>query len=676
MFRNFRTRLPARAFLGLLLFFATALLPQNQRSSVALFNEGEAALLRRDYRSAVQNYRAAIDRNPSYIRAHAGLARALFEQGDYVSALESCEAILGLEKGNRTARTLKGRILLRQGHARLALDMLSAVAKEDPGNTENAYALGEYYARTGKHDVARGFFEKVLRREPGHLPALIGLADSQAVKGSLDAAERTLERARELDPAYPGVHLGTGRIFLSRALREKDERIRSSLLVRAREALLSAESLASEMPEIQLQLIRIEMALGQGERARDRAAALRKMSVRPQGADQVLAYVERTVGRKEDAVQILRESLRLEPANPLVRAALEELVMELPGDARLSELRRELTRYHERRAQNHRNQQRFDRALPHYRRALLLDPGAGGPLRELSEHYRMRGNYELFLQSLIRLRDREENDPKLRFRLESALAGRRESLAYKENLLSPEGSGSAATFARTPTQILIFDPEPVDGLPEAPDASEWISRLFDFYLRGSSRIRPVDKTFRERLLRMVRDSRPQGRTFSAGVFYRPDLVPYLSEIDDELNRPLYFAAGKILVRDGRFAWTLDLVERRTGKVIARTELRAEGEDALHDLCSRAAAFVERSLPYSGRVVRIGTDRVFINLGMEDGVAKGQVFSVENSYGAERGTVKVEEVGSYVSRVSAVEGRLSALHMGDVVRPKPTAISGQ
>ncbi len=671
MFRRF---FPGFALCFLL--FAPSAFSQNQRSSVALFNEGEAALQRRDYRSAVQNYRAAIDRNPSYVRAHAGLARALFEQGDYASALESCEAILGLEKGSRAARTLKGRILLRQGQASQAREMLESVAKEDPGNTDNAYALGEYYARTGKHDVARGYFEKVLRREPGHLAALIGLADSQAAKGTLDAAERTLERARELDPAYPGVHLGTGRIFLARALREKDERIRSSLLMRARDALLSAESLAAEMPEVQLQLIRIEMALGQGERARDRAAALRRMTVRPRGADQVLAYVERTVGRKEDAVQILRESLRLEPANPLVRTALEELVMELPGDARLSELRRELTRYHERRAQNHRAQQRFDRALPHYRRALLLDPGAVGPLRELSEHYRMRGNYELFLSSLIRLRDREENDPKLRFRLESALAGRRESLAYRENLLSPEGSGSSATFERTPTQILLFDPEPVDGLPEAPDASEWISRLFDFYLRGSSRVRPVDKTFREKLLRMVRDSRPQGRTFSAGVFYRPDLVPYLAEIEDLTNRPLFFAAGKILVRDGRFTWTLDLVERRTGKVIARTELRAEGEDALHDLSSRAAAFVERSLPYGGRVVRISGDRVFINLGVEDGVTKGMTFAVESAYGNSRGNVKVEEVGSYVSRVSAMEGRSSAFHMGDVVRPQPTATSGR
>ncbi len=621
------------------------------RSAVDLFKDGQMAMGRGDYRTAADAFRRATEKNDGHIQAHLGLARSYYGMGELARARNSYLRVLARDKDNIRALTGLGRVYMGFGAYDRADDFFQRVSKLDPSNVANNYARGDFYLQRfelyGNRNhlvLARDYFNKVIRVNPAHIQALLGLASTATRNHRSDRAEAFLMRAQRVDPNHVDIHAARGRIKSIEALRTADPVRRTALFEEAHRAFSIALQVAPDNHRIEKHLAFIDLYRNNLYKSKVEPGAslpslnrtLKLLERRPN--DHRLNYLAGALYRmtKNDAgapmahiqrsLEFTRKALELEPEDSLARFALEETLLANKGQFSSSgDFRRELGRYHFSRANHYRNRNRRERMLQHLRRTLMLDPRHAQARRERLDIFRDQGNYERFLRALIRRRDRNPDDVKLRYRLELALKGRDRSMAYKEGLLSPEGSPGRSTFQRTPARVFIFDFKPDEAFPRHPDAPALIARALNFHLREQGRAAPVSGEFREKVMDEIHKFRARSPFISFGTFYRPEHLARLEDLGGEARDVEIVVGGNYASTPTGLRVDYRVYHRKSGRLLDRFSYQAQGEDAVHEISSRAARRVISKTVMSGRVVKVKPGAVFVNVGAIDGVKKGQRF---------------------------------------------------
>lgn len=160
----------------------------------------------KDYREAQASFRRAIELDPQFAAAYAGLAHT------YGSA-----AVWGVE--NPSVAMPKARSLAKQA---LALDDTLVDAK--------LMLAGVSFYWDRDVTAAEAALRRVLERNPSSAPAYRILADVYAVTGRLDDASAAMEHARELDPLSPTSQIKpTFGMYLDRDYEQAVEQVRAGL---------------------------------------------------------------------------------------------------------------------------------------------------------------------------------------------------------------------------------------------------------------------------------------------------------------------------------------------------------------------------------------------------------------------------------------------------------------
>ena len=607
---------------------------------------GEKALRDGDHRAAVRIFAEALEENPRHLPALLGSGRAYLLLGDFERAAGNYEKVLELDADNLDAKIALGRLHTMAGDPGRSLALLKSALELDPGNLEASVALALRYKASGDLEAAEFWFRKALRQKRSHVPSIVGLARLDAGRGRFESAERLLEEALRLDSIRPETHEAFGETLLFRAFESRDENRKKDFLERARASYMTALSLRGSHVPTERTLALLDMHSGN---FKDSLRRIRAILPRLPGGGRerfLAAYLnERTGGAEAETRRLLELALDAEPDASLFRFALE--VRALDGESS-SPLRRKLADYHYRRARYYEKTRREDRRRTHLRRALDLDPDHPGTLRKMLEIHRIRGDYEKFLTLLRRLRVLEPDNLRLRFRLENALLARRKSVVYRENLLSPEGSGEDATFERPPARVFIFNFAPLTPLSGGPGAGELFARSLEYHLESAAASRPL----REALLERIAQAEPESRIFSPAGVYRPELIRFVSEF----SPPVPFSVGGSFRETPEgFEATYTVYENDTGSLLDTFALSVTGPDAIHEISERAAGRIRDILPLSGKVVKTFFGGAYMNLGEVDGVEKGDEFTVARG-GRKKARLRVEEVSTYVSRCVVLEGR--------------------
>ena len=139
-------------------------------------------------------FRRALDIDPDYVRAYAGL----------------CNAYLG-----------KYRLDRRTEHVEPAERACNKALQLNPGDTEVHEALGSLYRHTGQYDIAEKEFQRAIVLNPRLEAAYYGLAMTYKAQGRLGEAEQLFHYAVDLEPGYWGTHLALGNYYLEYGLPEK-----------------------------------------------------------------------------------------------------------------------------------------------------------------------------------------------------------------------------------------------------------------------------------------------------------------------------------------------------------------------------------------------------------------------------------------------------------------------
>lgn len=254
---------------------------------------------------------------------------------------------------------------LRQGRIDAAIAEYQRIVETQPRDWNSANALGDLYvranqidkgvaqyARIAEHLATEGFYpkaaalyKKILKIKPGDEHALLQAAEIAARQGLLADAknyfamlgERRRARGDQKGAAEIAIRIGTldpddldARLGAARAAAEIGDRAtavgelravasRLSALDRPAEALevlQQALALAPDDRELRRQLVDGWLALGQIERARPVADT-------PETLQQIAAALDEA-GRGDDALEVLGEAARLDPANASLRARLAQ----------------------------------------------------------------------------------------------------------------------------------------------------------------------------------------------------------------------------------------------------------------------------------------------------------------------------------------------------------------
>ncbi len=134
--------------------------PDNTRlhlvRSMVAFHAGE-------YRLALEAAQYAISRDPSFAKAYAAMADALFGLDRVEAGLSTLHAQSALNPGHYELLLKTARAYFLYDRAQLALELYRKAHAMDDTEPESIYALGVLNLRREEFDTARSFFDRLLR---------------------------------------------------------------------------------------------------------------------------------------------------------------------------------------------------------------------------------------------------------------------------------------------------------------------------------------------------------------------------------------------------------------------------------------------------------------------------------------------------------------------------------
>lgn len=242
-------------------------LKENPRSTEGLVLVGRMALTRRNGKDAVQAFRTVLHDQPELGTVHYLLGQAYQLTGDINLAKDSFERAVALYP--------------------------------DQADANRSLALLE--SRSGRHRQARARLEELLKQRPHDVTALEMLMTLDVVTKNWQEAERTLTRLRQASGGNQSVALlAEGRFY------EAQRRLSEASLAYER-----ATALAPNEPEPLLSLVKVEVALGQVDRARARLESILAVRKDHPFAHGLLGEVLSRVQQYEEAALHYREATRV-----------------------------------------------------------------------------------------------------------------------------------------------------------------------------------------------------------------------------------------------------------------------------------------------------------------------------------------------------------------------------
>ncbi|MBZ0110904.1 MAG: tetratricopeptide repeat protein [Thermoanaerobaculia bacterium] len=332
-----------------------------------LYAAGVLAADRGDFETAVQRFRAVLERLPGAVLPSLRLGLALRELDRNSEAEGILLEVLEAEPGNLAAEAALGEIAVANGHYEDGIFRLERVLKRIPaanrlhyslalayrglGNQEQARehlrlrgvvgirpddpfrdelaetARGERLAlirgreafRAARYEEARTLFDQALSFAPDSVRALTDRAAARAALGDSAGASEDLERALTLDPDSATVRFNLARLLIH------EERFT--------EAVPLLAVVVQESPGDDVALKLLGLALRRSGRPREAARVLEvlaDLSVADEGVHLDLAESRVEAELYVDAVQGLETAHRLLPNSGLIAHVLARLLAAVP----------------------------------------------------------------------------------------------------------------------------------------------------------------------------------------------------------------------------------------------------------------------------------------------------------------------------------------------------------
>lgn len=269
--------------------------------------EGEGG----NHAGAEQAYRRALELNPNYGPAYAGLGTSFLLQERPAEAAEALAQAVELAPDQPEPRLHYTVALQRCGRLLEARQALTDFVGRWPDHLESRHNLGLLMLQTDSPDAAAAEFRFVLEQAPSRLSSWMGLARALIAANDPAGAEVALDSAKELASGDPGPLVLRGTMLQGKG------RYRE-----ARAAFEEALELApGNVPAI-IGLAELDLAAARPESGLERLEAIAKDSGRSPAVMAITASLLAAIGRREEAIRRIDDWLGEGDMTPQSRAGL------------------------------------------------------------------------------------------------------------------------------------------------------------------------------------------------------------------------------------------------------------------------------------------------------------------------------------------------------------------
>jgi tetratricopeptide (TPR) repeat protein len=347
--------------------------------ALAHFHLGTLYATRGDYLSAIGEYREATRLDPqegAFLRA---LGYAYKDIGDYKHAVEALRTAVALTPDAR-AYIVLGAILHLEEQDESAKQVFEVGLHLDPRNAEAWLMLGDIYLTTSEFAKAREAYAAGGSQQPGHAHAGLGLATIYAMDPkTYDKAEECLEGILHEDSKNSTAHYQLGQLYA------KMHRTPAAVA-----ELRKAVELNADFAGAHLLLGRLLVELGEEEQSREHLAQFKEITDREQSEKQAGRRAEDLLRQGADlarrneldqAIETFNEVLRLKPESAAAHAMLAKVYLSKNDLRRAHEHIAESVRldgyngeYHYLLALVLGREKNYERAVPEVQAASILIP--------------------------------------------------------------------------------------------------------------------------------------------------------------------------------------------------------------------------------------------------------------------------------------------------------------
>ena len=188
-----------------------SLKPDNDMAPSLLHVVAEALRKQGRVKEAMESYREALDVDPEFAPAHAGLGIALFQSERHAEAVKAMARALRLQPDLSVAGALHvymGRAHQSLGEPEAAMERYERALESDPRNTEARDRLAMVLFMQKRYDAALEHYRKLLAADPSGAQTHANLGATLYYLGRPAEALRSFQRALSLDPGLETARTG------------------------------------------------------------------------------------------------------------------------------------------------------------------------------------------------------------------------------------------------------------------------------------------------------------------------------------------------------------------------------------------------------------------------------------------------------------------------------------
>jgi tetratricopeptide (TPR) repeat protein len=547
----------------------------------ALLAAAESKRFSEDWYGAIEDYLAAVAKNPSYSEALVGLAECYYALEEYDQALSYVKKAAPLRRGDSALQDLEGFVRIGLSDLAGARNLFTAVQASKPNDLDARFGLALLDLASGRKTEAKARLEDSLRLSPQNARALLSLALIAADQGRKEDAAGLIERALRFHGSDPKVQYTAARLAAASGDVEK-------AIFHARNAIQQSPAYAEAR--------RLLGALLFGSGSVADAIAIMQEGVARDRKDPAawftLGLAQEAAGKAQDAIWSLRQAVALKVDDEVARIALEDLVMD---STPLESVAREpYADWHFDRGGEFEDRSYFDAAMVEYRRGLALNPDSKRGRVLYADLLRKRGLPGRQLAQLRFLDGIGGADTQVRDSIEALDSLLQDSVSRSwrvDQYALPKRHYRVAFFCMAGS--------PAAGVTEGGHASftPIMLRYLEDFLGASSRLDVLDLP-----AGVSGPSEAFRRGREAGADYYVLFSASESGRDVQLGAEIHVA--------------------RTGSLAASHSAYRTGNDRVKEATSRLAGLIESSFAAKGILLRRSQERGLVDLGSQDGLKVG------------------------------------------------------
>ena len=526
-------------------------------------------------------------------------AQNLFNDKEYQDSLELVDKVLAENPYYRQALFLKGNILFELNEKKEAEKLWQQVYKIDTGFIPVLFRLGQFYFNEKKYDKSVFFYQAILNREPLNVKAKLGIVQNYRETMQFNKAKEGLEELKRLAPSNPEIFYQWGLLDLdtknyakaenyflqTKKLDENFGKAYAQLgkLKMYEKDYKAAEYYFNESTQLDKGDLENYTALAQlyittGEW--DKARRVYK-NIENYFKDKSLFYynfavLDLALKKKTAFFNHIDESLDLDSGEPFSRLLY---FFQLKDSTKNLERSHNLAREYFKNGKNFYEAGNYSKALQFYRRGLMLYPESATNRYNFAMCFKRLGNSKRYLKELKIALSLNPDVDKWDFQYEKDK--RKQDFALKQfRSIAP---------SKTPTKILVFPFKSSTLDTYHLRAGEWLAREEQLYLNN---------------LPYVECSYYKG-----------------SEKDKykQVQNFAFFIEGNFVEKDNFLKTQVSLYSTYDRKKIATFTHLARNNNRINVVLENSYNDLKKVIPFKGEVFKIDDDKLYVNLGKEQGI---------------------------------------------------------